>query len=349
MSQIEYGKTEAQWQETERRLEWFKQAKYGMFIHWGLYSIPAGIWKGREIGSQYTEWLMFRERIPFAEYSPLAKEFNPTAFNAEEWVQIVRDAGMKYITITAKHHDGFAMYRSKASDYNIVDATPFKRDPMEELAAACDKHGIKLCFYYSQCLDWSHPDAFKCGPEFYPELVEQGYEPDPMRYVEEKVKPQLTELLTNYGDIGGIWCDTPWYTNESDELRRTWGKMISEHIRSVNNDVLINSRIVGKDKDKENYSDLYDYFSLKDLAVIGDVEYEHYTESPDCVTTSYGYDAREGAKLLPAQEMYDRLRAMNDNNGNLLLNVGPTGEGNISPSAVRRLMEVRKLMDAAES
>lgn len=344
MNPEDYTKSDEQKLQTEQRLEWFKKAKYGMFIHWGLYAIPAGIWKGKEATSKYTEWLMMRNKIPFSEYSQLANEFNPTAFNADEWVQIVRDAGMKYITITTKHHDGFAMFKSTASDYNIVDTTPFKRDPMEELATACDKHGIKLNFYYSQCLDWSHPDGFKFGPEFHPDLVAQGYEPDPMRYIEEKVKPQLTELLTNYGDIGGIWCDTPWYSDD-EPVRREFGKIISDHIRSVSDTALINSRVVAKAKAGEVNSDLYDYLSLPDLAVI-EGAYGHYTESPDSITTSYGYDAREGVKLLPAEKLADRYRVMTENNGNLLLNVGPTSKGEISPSAVTRLMEVAKLIDA---
>lgn len=337
-------RSKEQQRDSERRLEWFKEAKYGMFIHWGLYSVPAGIWKGRDSETRYAEWLQHKEVIPFAEYSQLVKTFNPTAFDAEKWVQIVRDAGMKYITITSKHHEGFAMFRSKVSDYNIVDATPFGRDPMEELAAACDKHDIVLNFYYSQCLDWSHPDAFCEGPRFHPELVEQGYTPDHMRYIEEKVKPQLQELLTQYGNIGAIWFDTPWYNEE--QMSREYGKIFSDHVRSLSDTVLISSRVVDTAIWTEPVNpDLYDYISLPDLTV-HEKALDIFAESPDSICRSYGYDIREGTTLMPAQEIADRLRMMNDHNGNLLLNIGPTGEGRIPPSAAKRLMEARELMEA---
>src|SRR5213080_4085569 len=127
----------------DARMKWFREAKFGLFIHWGLYAIPAGEWKGQPIGG-IGEWIMNRAKIPVTEYEQLAKQFNPTKFNAEEWVKMAEDAGMKYLVITSKHHDGFAMYGSKASPYNVVDATPFHRDPMKELSAACKKAGIRL-------------------------------------------------------------------------------------------------------------------------------------------------------------------------------------------------------------
>src|SRR6266849_7343103 len=133
----------------QARLAWFKDAKFGLFIHWGLYAIPAGEWNGKYVPG-IGEWIMNRARIPVAEYERLAKQWNPVKFDPDAWVRMAQDAGMKYIVITSKHHDGFAMYGSKVSKYNIVDATPFHRDPLKELAAACQKAGIKLCFYYSQ-------------------------------------------------------------------------------------------------------------------------------------------------------------------------------------------------------
>src|SRR6185369_671246 len=143
------------WQEQfgathDQRMQWFRQARFGMFIHWGVYSVPAGAWNGTNVVRSGAEWIMNRGRIPVADYQKLPAEFNPTNFNAREWVKIAKKAGMKYIVITAKHHDGFAMYHSQASGFNIYDATPFKRDPLKELAAACKKEGIKLGFYYSQ-------------------------------------------------------------------------------------------------------------------------------------------------------------------------------------------------------
>src|ERR1700682_3437679 len=142
----------------QKRLEWWREARFGMFIHWGVYSVPAGEWKGQPIDG-IGEWIMNRGKIPVREYEQLPNQFNPVKFNAETWVAVAKNAGMKYIVITAKHHDGFAMYGSKASKYNIVDATPFHRDPLKELAAACQKAGLKLCFYYSQTQDWHEPDG----------------------------------------------------------------------------------------------------------------------------------------------------------------------------------------------
>jgi hypothetical protein len=135
------------------KMQWFREAKFGLFIHWGLYALPAGEWKGQPIPG-IGEWIMNRAQIPVKDYEQLAPKFKPVRFNAEQWVQMAEDAGMKYIVITSKHHDGFAMYHSQVSKYNIYDATPFRRDPIKELAAACAKHSIKFGFYYSQAQDW---------------------------------------------------------------------------------------------------------------------------------------------------------------------------------------------------
>jgi len=141
------------WMKThDQRIAWWKEARFGMFIHWGVYSVPAGEWKGQK-QNHIGEWIMLDFHIPVDEYAALSKQFNPVKFNADEWVALAKNAGMKYIVITSKHHDGFAMFHSKTSDYNIYDATPFKRDPIAELAAACKKQDIKFGLYYSQCLD----------------------------------------------------------------------------------------------------------------------------------------------------------------------------------------------------
>ena len=142
--------------EHDRKMAGFRQDKFGLFIHWGLYAIPAGVWKGKAVRIS-SEWIMAHARIPVKEYELLAKQFNPVDFDAEKWVQTAQDAGMKYIVFTAKHGDGFAMYHSAATPYNIYDATPFHRDPLKELADACAKHGMKLGLYYSQSVDWHEP------------------------------------------------------------------------------------------------------------------------------------------------------------------------------------------------
>src|SRR3974390_2899227 len=146
----------------DARMKWWREARFGMFIHWGIYSVPAGIYKGEEVKG-IGEWIMNRGKIPVAEYQAYAKEFNPIKFNAEEWVRLAKNAGMKYIVITSKHHDGFAMFDSKASDWNIVKASPFGRDPLKELAAACRKYGLKLGFYYSQAQDWNNGGSASGG------------------------------------------------------------------------------------------------------------------------------------------------------------------------------------------
>lgn len=183
-------------------IQWFKDAKFGMFIHWGLYSKLAGEWKGkRYYGSG--EWIMSQARIPVAEYKKVAQTFNPVKFNADEWAQLAKDAGIKYMVITAKHHEGFAMYDSKVSDFDIVDATPYKKDPMKALAAANAKRGIQFGFYYSQFQDWHEPNGGKNSWDF------DEQKKDYQKYYREKAIPQLKELLTNYGPLGIVWFDTP--------------------------------------------------------------------------------------------------------------------------------------------
>src|SRR5512133_3490192 len=144
------------------KMEWWREARFGMFIHWGVYSVPAGTYNGKQIDG-IGEWIMHNGRIPVSDYRQYAKQFNPVKYNADEWVRTAKDAGMKYIVITSKHHDGFAMFDSKASDWNITKASPFGRDPLKELAAACKKYGLKLGFYYSQAQDWNNPGGASGG------------------------------------------------------------------------------------------------------------------------------------------------------------------------------------------
>jgi alpha-L-fucosidase len=184
------------------RLDWWRAARFGMFIHWGLYAVPAGEWKGRPIPG-IGEWIMYRARIPVAEYERLTEQFNPVRFDAAEWVSLARKAGQKYMIITSKHHDGFCMFKSDVTQYNIVDATPFGRDPMQELAAECQRQGLKFGFYYSQTQDWHHPDGD--GNDWDYDESKKDF----AGYIEGYVKPQVRELLTHYGPIAVIWFDTP--------------------------------------------------------------------------------------------------------------------------------------------
>ncbi len=189
--------------ERDTRMKWWREAKFGMFIHWGVYSVPAGFYKGRPVRG-IGEWIMCTGKIPMAEYQKYAKEFNPVKFNADEWVAIAKDAGLKYIVITSKHHDGFAMFDSKASDWNIVKATPFQRDPLKELAAACRKQDLKLGFYYSQAQDWNNGGS-ACSGKWDP-AQKHGMDD----YIDKVAVPQVKEILTGYGEFPAVlWWDTP--------------------------------------------------------------------------------------------------------------------------------------------
>ena len=214
----------------DARLDWFRDARFGMFIHWGLYAIPAGEWQGHAIAG-IGEWIMLRARIPVAEYERLAERFNPVRFDADAWASLAARAGAKYLVITAKHHDGFCMFDSQVTQYSIVKATPFKRDPVQELAAACQRHGVRLCFYYSQTQDWHHPGGD--GNDWDYDEATKDFD----GYVQNYVKPQVRELLSNYGPIGLIWFDTPkrMTTEQSREL--------VDLVHSIQPDCLVNGRI----------------------------------------------------------------------------------------------------------
>src|SRR3981189_51101 len=188
--------------ERDARMAWWRDARFGMFIHWGLYAVPAGEYKGKR-SERIGEWIMEWANIPRAEYEKFAPRFNPVKFNADEWVKLAKDAGMKYIVITSKHHDGFALWKSKASPYNIADAHPFKRDVLKELADACARQGLRLGFYYSQSQDWHEKNGAGNEWDFGPD-DRKDYD----EYLRGKAEPQVKELLTNYGPVCLLWFDT---------------------------------------------------------------------------------------------------------------------------------------------
>jgi len=204
------------------RAAWWREARFGMFVHWGLYSVPAGVWKGQAVrhdvyANPNAEHLMWLAQVPLADYALLARRFSPDAWNARAVAAAAKAAGMKYIVFTAKHHDGFAMYRSSVSRYNVVDATPWKHDPLAELAVAAREAGLKLGLYYSLGRDWEQAGAFnesKRNTWDFPNATKDDY----ARYLDQKVVPQLTELLTSYGDIGVVWFDTPEQTTRKQSI-----------------------------------------------------------------------------------------------------------------------------------
>ena len=220
--------------EKDERMAWWRDATFGMFIHWGLYAIPAGTWGGVPLPKgRIGEWIMHDANIPVADYEKLASEFNPINFNAEQWVSIAKNAGMKYIVITSKHHDGFSIWDSEVSNYDVMDASPFKRDILMELKEACDAAGIKLCFYHS-IMDWHHPDAE--SPKDYPH--QNNPNADWNRYRETYLIPQLTELVTKYKPAV-LWFDGEWIPEWTEEQ----GQALYEYLMDLDPNLIINNRI----------------------------------------------------------------------------------------------------------
>ncbi|WP_233146980.1 alpha-L-fucosidase [Paenibacillus selenitireducens] len=295
------------------KTKWWTDARFGMFIHWGLYAIPA---KG--------EWIMYAERTPVQEYEKWAAQFNPTKFNANAWVKLAKDAGMRYIVITAKHHDGFAMFHSRSDTYNIVDATPFGRDPMLELAEACKEAGIALCFYYSHVIDWHHPDSMH--KEHNNTWDYNQEEKQFSKYWHGKVKPQLTELLTEYGRVGLLWFDTAGGLSEENS------RDIVQHVRNLQPDCLINSRV-------SHIMGMGDYVSKGDNEIGMSGEDTRPWETPMTLNQSWGYTTKDQV-WKSTESLLHKLVNVIGKGGNLLLNVGPSPEGTIPELSADRLREV---------
>jgi alpha-L-fucosidase len=306
--------------QTPERMQWFTDARFGMFLHWGVYSAAGGEWKGT---TNHAEWLQFTAKIPIAEYTQFASQFNPVKFNADEWARMAKDAGMRYVVITSKHHDGFAMYDSKADPYNIVEATKYKHDPMKDLAAACKKYGLKFCFYYSLGRDWHDPDvatrnASRSNLVDFPDESKKDFS----KYFERKVKPQVRELLTNYGPIGIMWFDTPELISkaQSEELVRM--------IHELQPQCIINQRVGNK---------LGDY-GTPEQKIPGEIG---ATPWETCMTMNghWGYNSHD-QKWKSPEVLVRNLIDIASKGGNYLLNIGPTGEGVFPPEAVERLSAI---------
>jgi alpha-L-fucosidase len=305
----------------ERRLQWWRDARFGMFIHWGLYALPAGQWNGKDVPG-IGEWIMNHAKIPVAEYEKLASKFNPVRFDADQWVSVAKNAGMKYIVITAKHHDGFAMFNSKASKYNIVDATPFHRDPMKELAAACQRQGIRLCFYYSQTQDWHEPDGVGNTWDF-PDESKKDFN----RYFQNKVIPQVRELLTQYGPIGLIWFDTP------RNMTKEQSTELANLVHTLQPECLVNGRVGNGMGDYDSAGDNQISFAK------GAREWE----TPVTLNDTWGFKRDDNHWKSP-EVLIRQLATTVSQGGNYLLNVGPTADGIIPFQSVYRLEEVGKWM-----
>ncbi|HWQ93000.1 MAG TPA: alpha-L-fucosidase [Clostridia bacterium] len=314
--------------ERDQRMEWFREARFGMFIHWGLYAVPAGEWNGQK---NYGEWIMEEAKIPVSQYEQFAPQFNPVKFNARDWVRMAKDAGMKYIVITSKHHDGFALFPSTLTDWTIA-RTPFKRDPLKELAAACKKEGITFCFYHS-IMDWHHPDW---GTRRAWNDIATGT-PDMERYI-PFMKGQLKELLTNYGPIGILWFDGEWESPWTHER----GVDLYNYVRSLQPKIIINNRVGkgragmnGMDKDKG----VGDYGTPEqEIPATGfgpGVDWE------SCMTMNnhWGYNKND-QNWKSSSTLIRNLIDCASKGGNYLLNVGPTAEGLFPQASIERLADM---------
>jgi alpha-L-fucosidase len=309
--------------EQQKRLEWFTEARLGMFIHWGLYAIPAGQWPGRD-NKNRGEWIMQQENIPSAEYEKLASQFNPVKFDAKEWVEVAKAAGMKYLVITAKHHDGFSMYETKLSPYNIVDATPFKRDPLKELAEACREAGIVFCVYYSVA-DWYHPES----PAPYSQRGFHGApnpDADVSKYA-DFMREQVRELLTNYGPIGIVWFDGGGAFRVENRAELIKGDELVAMIREVQPKALINNR-AGVPAD----------YGTPEQRIPGGKTVEPFEV---CMTLNkhWGYNQFDNDWKEP-EVVIRNIADIVSKGGNYLLNVGPTAEGEIPADSIRILKKV---------
>jgi alpha-L-fucosidase len=299
----------------DARLNWWREARFGMFIHWGLYAIPAGTWKGEQIPG-IGEWIMYRARIPVAEYEPLAKQFNPVKFNAAEWVSLAKQAGQKYMVITSKHHDGFCLFKTELTDYNIVAATPFGRDPLKELADECQKQGLPLGFYYSQTQDWHHPDGDGNDWDYDESQKDFG------GYIDTYVKPQVRELLTNYGPVALIWFDTP------KGISVEQSQSLLDFCRELQPDCLVSGRLGNT---------LGDYASAGDNKIPRQAAGELDWETPATINDTWGYKSYDHNWKSP-QELIHKLVDIVSKGGNYLLNIGPTAEGLIPEPSIERLL-----------
>lgn len=306
-------------------MRWWQDAKFGLFLHWGLYSVAAGDWNGHRYKGN--EHFMLYEKIPWKVYGQtLASKFDPQKFDADTWVRMAKDAGMKYIVITAKHHDGFAMYNSPSSDYNIVKMTPWGKDPMKLLAAACKKEGIRLCFYYSLGRDWQDPDVPTNWPVKggrsntwdYPNEDAKVFE----RYFERKVKPQIKELLTQYGPVGVLWFDTP------EEISKKESQELRSLVHSLQPDCIVNSRI------GNGFGD----YNVLEQSINNKINLRPWES---CVTISGGwgynrYDTAWKSPDLLIRQLIETVSA----GGNYLLNLSPMGNGDFAMPAKKKLKSI---------
>ncbi len=308
-------------QQRDARMAWWREARFGLFIHWGVYAVPAGTHKGEQI-ENIGEWIMHYGKIPVAEYQQYAKQFDPVDYDPEAWVRMAKDAGMKYIVITAKHHDGFALFDTEASDWNIVEATPYGKDVLKPLAEAARKHGIKLGFYYSQAQDWIHPGgSFWDGHGWDP--AQEGSMDD---YLRDIAVPQVKELFTNYGEISILWWDTP--IDMTPERAAMFDGLVD-----LQPGIIVNNRLLyGVDGDLRTPE--------QHIPATG-LDYDW--EACQTMNTTWGYKSYDD-DWKSSEQLIRNLVDAASKGGNYLLNVGPMANGEIPEASVERLKDVGEWM-----
>ncbi len=336
--------------------QWFKEAQYGMMAHWGLYSMLAGEWRGKFCGS-YAEWIQANLAIPNADYGMLAKAFNPVYFDADEWIRLAKDCGMKYFVITSKHHDGFAMFHSKVDKYNVVDATPFGRDVIGELAEACYKHGLKMGLYYSQDLDWheEHGGGYLSDPKWaqgvtwenswdFPDTAKKNFD----ICFENKIYPQVEEILRNYGELCLIWFDMPM------TLRAEQSQRLFDAIKKYQPECLINSRLGNGTYDYVSLGDNEIPDSIPESAAVAEAAMNEINgfkpspyglyESAATINNTWGYSAWDHNWKSPEVIAHNRKK-LSQLGINYLLNVGPDGLGRIPLKSQQILREAAEIFN----
>jgi alpha-L-fucosidase len=319
----------------DARMKWFREARFGMFIHWGLYAQAAGQWDGQP-SSGASEWLMNDRQIPVSQYAKLVSQFNPVKFDARAWVRTAKSAGMKYIVITSKHHEGFGMFPSTLTDW-CIKSTPFLRDPLKELSAACQEEGIKLCFYYS-IMDWHHPDYLPRKPW----NDQANPKPDFEHYV-AFMKGQLKELLTGYGPIGILWFDGNW--------ENTWnydrGADLYRYIRGIQPNLIVNNR-VGQDRNgvagtTDGQQRVGDYGTPEQTIPANGFGPGVDWETCMTMNDTWGFK-KQDQNWKSTQTLIRNLVDIASKGGNYLLNVGPTSEGLIPDASIERLNQIGQWM-----
>lgn len=333
LSSLAHAETPA---ERDARMAWWRDARFGMFIHWGLYAIPAGEWQGKEIGG-IGEWIMNSADIPVAEYEKLAPQFNPTAYNPEAWAKAAADAGIKYLVITSKHHDGFCLFDTDATDWDVVNATPYGKDLLKPLAEACRANGIKFCVYYS-IMDWHH-QAQGRGPENYnPTTINEGRREEYKNYM----KQHLAELLKSV-DPEVLWFDGEW----PDWWREEDGREIYAYLLEQKPSLIVNNRIgkgrdgmAGLSKDGQYTGDFGTPEQEIPAQGLPGVDWE------SCMTMNdtWGFKKNDHNWKSP-ETLIRNLVDIASKGGNYLLNVGPTAEGRIPDESLKRLATIGKWMD----